>query len=405
MPRFNVTAKLPSGESQDFQREADSEARLLKDLRSEGLVPVRVEDSKQSSDFFGSLFQRDGVPKPRRKDVHAFMSNFATLLRSGMDLERCLKTLQREAREPLKSALVMLSQCIRQGDSLSEAMAKTNIFSPFHVRVVRAGEHSGNVHLAFARIASAIERESEVRGKIRNAIAYPAFLVVFGAISFSFILLFILPKFTGIYKEMGVELPLLTKIMLTSSSAFRANSIWLGPLLIFLAFICFKYLLRFRESLVLDRLRMKIPLMGSLIRDIEIAGFIRTIGLLLQSGLPVPQALHVSSQVADSAVFSQAALAIEGGVQRGEKISTEMRKLGLFSETILNLVAVGEESGSLEKLMLETSEEMEKKMDQTIKSLIAILEPLLILVVGVLIGLMVMATLLPIFSLSAGMGK
>lgn len=341
----------------------------------------------------------------RRRTLQRFMSGFATLLHAGMDLRKALATLERESREPLKSILGQVGARTRSGESLSSAMTKTGAFSAFHVRVVRAGEHSGDLEGALRRLAEVLEREEEIHAKIRNAVAYPLFLIAFGIFSFSIILFFVLPKFLGIYEEMGTKLPFLTKTLLQISGVIRESALWLVPVTVVLLAVMAKKLAHLRESIVFDRIRMGLPVLGNLFREIETANLLRILGLLLQSGLPAAQALKTSAEVLDSAIFRRATLSIESGVQKGGRISAEMAKQNLFSERVVNLVAVGEESGRLQTLLSETSQEMEKDVDQIVKTALIFLEPLLILCVGLLIGLMVMAALLPIFSLSSGLQR
>jgi len=406
MPVFNAIVKTPSGETQTLQRDADSERVLLAGLRADGFVPMKVEEVETASSWsLRTAFGRSGEEKPRRKDMLEFMRNLATLLRSGMDLERALRTLEKESRGVLRRALGQMITRVREGDSLSAAMTRAKVFTPFQINVARAGEYGGDLHSALSRIAAALERESDLHGRIRNAMAYPVFLIGFGVLSFLIMLIFILPKFLRIYKQMDVKLPFLTSMLLKVSSIFQTHGIWVVPLLALLIFLAFRRMLRFRENLAADRFRLRIPVLGKALHDIEVASFLRTLGLLVQSGIPVPHSLGILAKVSGSALFSRAAVQIEEGVQKGDRLSAEMRKQGLFSETIINLVSVGEESGQIEALLLETSEDMERRIDQQVKGLLTLLEPVLILIVGTIIGLMVMAMLLPIFSLSASLRR
>lgn len=404
MALYTAKVKSPSGQTQTLRREADCPASLRAALRAEGLVPVQLEEQSARKDATGGAGPAR-AKKPRRREMQAFMSNFATLLRSGMDLERALRTLEKETSGPLRGVLGGLAERVRHGDSLSAAMAKAEIFTPFQLSVIRAGEFGGNLHYAFARIASALEREMELRAKIRNAVAYPSFLIFFGLASLAVMMLFVLPKFLRIYSEMKATLPWLTTLMLKTSAVLQTHGIWIIPLVGLAGYSAVRYLLRFRENLAADRLRLKIPLLGRIIQNMEVATFLRTLGLLIQSGIPVAQALNISAKVLGSAVFIQAAQEIEKGVQMGSRLSAEMRRHGLFSESVLNLVAVGEESGQLENLLLETAETIEKRIDELVKGMLTFLEPVLILVVGAIIGLIVMSMLLPIFSLSSVLRK
>ena len=402
MPQFLAKVKTQSGQTLSLERQSESQAACIRSLRAEGFVPMEVQESasRLRTGLFGGLSQAS-THKPKRKQMQSFMSNFATLLRSGMDLERSLRTLEKEAAPPLRGLLSLLAERVRQGESLSAAMTQTEAFSPFHVSIIRAGEYGGNLSLALQRICRSIERELELRARIRNAVAYPAFLICFGLASLIVMMLFVLPKFLKIYQEMKADLPLVTSLLLKTSGLLQTHGIWIFPLLILIGAAGVQYLFRFRENLSADRFRMKIPLLGAIIQDIETALFLRTLGLLIQSGIPIVQSLQIYARIAGSAIFFKASLEIEKGVQMGRKLSGEMRRQGIFSETTLNLVAVGEESGQLDQLLLETSDGMEKRIDDLVQALLTILEPLLIIIVGIIIGLIVISMLLPIFNLSA----
>lgn len=403
MTQFEATIKA-EGRTRTLVRKAESRRALLASLRAEGLTPVRVEEMREDEEAgLTGLFKLTGR-RPRRAQMQAFMSHFATLLRSGMDLARALNTLQSETSPgPLRVAIGALAEHVRQGESLSAAMARVGIFTPFQLNIVRAGEYGGALPQALARIAQSIERDMEMRSRIRNAVAYPAFLICFGLASMAVMMLFILPKFLRIYDEMHARLPMMTALLLRTSSLARAYGPWLIPLAAILGVAAFRYVTRFRENPAADRVRMRLPLIGPIVREVEVGRFLRTMGTLLQSGIPATQSLRICSEITGSAIFAAAAAAIEKGVQTGGRISAEMRRQGLFSESVVNLVAVGEESGELDGLLLETAETIEKRVDELVKVMLTFLEPLLILVVGVIIGVIVMSMLLPIFSLSAGL--
>lgn len=402
MPTFTARVKTRSGMAQTFQRDAESQAALLRALRAEGFVPVQIQETSVKSFALGyKSFSWGRSRKPARKQMQAFMNNFAALLRSGMDLERALKTMEKEASEPLKGVIQGMVERVRQGEALSAAMARAEVFNPFHINVVKAGEYGGNLCGALQRIAQSIDREMEMRSRIRNAVAYPAFLICFGLLSMAIMMLFVLPKFLKIYKDMRAELPAVTALMLKASVLLQTHGIWVLPLLGLACGGLARYMLRFRDNLAADRIRMRIPLLGAIVRNVETATFLRTLGLLIQSGIPIVQALQVYARIAGSAIFCKAMQEIEKGVQMGSKLSGEMRRQGIFSEATLNLVAVGEESGQLDQLLMETSDRMEKQADEQIRTMLTFLEPLLIIVVGIIIGLIVVSMLLPIFKLSS----
>ena len=403
MPNYSIIAKNESGQNIDLIRASASRKELLIKLREANLIPIKVEliaEETSGADWLSNLRS-----KPNKSEIQNFMSNFSTLLRSGMDIERCLRSIERESKGPIKGIVNLLQQKVKEGTKLSEAMIQTRAFGKFQINIIQAGEFGGNLHQALSRIVTAMDREMEVRSRIKFALAYPLFVVSFGILSALIMVTFILPRFTSIYKELGAQLPLLTRIVLAVSDFCGANGIWFFPIVLLIIAAIFKSLSNFRHSVQADRIRLSLPMLGSLLKNMEISAFLRTFGILLQSGLPITQALKISAEVSNSAIFSNAISDIEVGVQKGGTLSHEMRKQELFSETVLNLISVGEESGQLEELMLNTAEDMEKKIDRMLKGVVALLEPILIILVGIVVGIIVLAMLLPVFSLSASLRK
>ncbi|MCE5231228.1 type II secretion system F family protein [bacterium] len=402
MPIYKAIVKNTAGYNVQIERPASSRKALMEALRAEGLFPLSIDEPGAGT--ADSLARSSGrSKKPRRRQVLMFMKNLARLLKAGMDLERALATLAREDNGTAALPVERIAERVRHGDSLSVAMESLDVFTPFQINIIRAGEFGGNLDAALQRIASAIERELELRSKVIQATAYPLFLICFGLLSLLIMMIFIMPRFFKVYDEMHVRLPMLTHIVLTASSILHANAFWLVPMVGFAGFFGIRQLLHLSENESLDRLRFKLPLFGPLMFQMQILNFLRTLGLLVQSGIPVAQSLALLTKIAGSAVFSKIANEIEQGIRNGSRLSQELRRSNLFGESIVNLVAVGEESGHLESMLIEISCDLERRIDELIKNVLTFLEPILILAVGAIIGLIVMSMLLPIFSLSANL--
>ncbi|MEN6626643.1 MAG: type II secretion system F family protein [Candidatus Sumerlaeia bacterium] len=404
MPNYKATVKNATGQNIQIERSASSKKAALEAIRAEGLFPIKVEEqgsSHQAGPAADHASHRS--KKPKRRQILSFMKNLARLLHAGMDIERALSTLAKESNGTGALPIDQMAERVRHGDSLSVAMESVGTFTPFQINIIRAGEFGGSLDVALNRIATSIERDLELRGKVIQATAYPMFLICFGLLSLMVMMVFIMPRFFKIYEEMHVRLPMLTQVILGTSSVLNKNVYWIIPLIGIAGFFGIRQLFHISESESLDRWRYKLPLFGPLMFQMQILNFLRTLGLLVQSGIPVAQSLALVTKIAGSAVFSKMASEIEQGIRNGSRLSQELRRSNVFGESIVNLVAVGEESGHVESMLIEISSDLEKRIDELIKNMLTFLEPLLIMAVGAIIGLIVMSMLLPIFSLSANL--
>ncbi|MEQ8819170.1 MAG: type II secretion system F family protein [Sumerlaeia bacterium] len=417
MPLFIVHAKTYSGEDRHLEREADSRQALAARLMSEGLLPVRIADAASPGGLLRPLLARLGpkisrlsgdsaaLPRPTKAEVMAFARNMSSLLRSGMDVEGALRSLEKENKGNMRRITGELSKGVRQGQQLSAAMAACGCFTTFQVRIVRAGEYGGMLAESLARIASSLRQEIALKARVRHAVAYPSFVLCFGILSVLIMIFFILPRFVSMYREIDADLPWLTDLLLGVGQIADRHKVWLLPAVILGLVALVAGAIRFAKTPAAGALRLKLPAWGQVLRQFEEAAFLRNLGILMQSGIPVPQSLRICAEVGGNSVFGLAAERILEGVSRGHRLSAEMRRQNIFSESVLNLVSIGENGGELSALLLDTAESMEERANEQVSKLLTYLEPLLILAVGVVMGLLVVAMLTPIFSLSAGLRK
>ncbi|GII04158.1 type II secretion system F family protein [Planobispora takensis] len=380
--------------------EAPNEAAAIQQLRQQGLVPVSITEG-------GSLLRREiTVPgfgsRTTLKDLAVFARQFATMTASGMTLLRSLSVLEDQAAKPsLKKAISEVRADIEGGMSLSAALGKhPKVFPTLMVAMVRAGETGGFLDGALERIAITMEKDANLRGKIKGAMTYPVIVLIFTGVLVAGVLAFIVPVFEGMFKQFGGELPLPTQILVTGSR----NLAWAGPLFVAMVAglsIAFRRQLRHNPSLRLsfDRLKLRLPVFGKLFAKIAISRFARNFGTLLGVGVPVMQALDVVGATTGNAVITEAMKDLQIAVRDGLPMSAQLGKHPIFPRMVAQMIEVGEESGQISQMLDKVADFYDREVDTAADSLTAAIEPLMVIVMGVVVGGMVLCLYLPMFTI------
>jgi general secretion pathway protein F len=304
-------------------------------------------------------------------------------------------------KEELKQATAQILRTVQQGKSLSESLAEyPKIFPPLYVNMVKAGEIGGFLDSVLQRLAEYLERSQEVQDQIKAALAYPAMLVLVGGLSVFFMFTYVLPKFAGIFKDMGPALPVLTRALLTFGEWFQAYWWVLVLIVVGLGVGLQRYISTPHGRFAWDRWRLRLFLLGDLIRKREVARFARTLGTLLKSGVPLLQALEVVEAVVSNQVITSALKEVRVGVREGQGISGPLGRGGVFPTLALQMVSVGEETGRLDEMLMRTAEYYEKETNTQLKQLVSLVEPALILGMGLVVGFFVIGLLQGIFSIN-----
>jgi general secretion pathway protein F len=312
--------------------------------------------------------------------------------------------VEQEEKRGLKAALSSVRDAVREGTSLADALkADPKVFSPLYVNMVAAGEASGTLELTLERLADFLEEQVRLRGRIAAALAYPAFMTVVGAAMLVVILTYVMPKVIWIFRDMKQQLPLPTVVLMGLVSVL--SSYWW---LILLALGGAGYYLRRYIATPegrgrLDAWVLRLPLAGPLLRMIAVSRFTRTLGTLLEGGVPALTALDIVQSVIGNTVLAEAVRTARENVREGESIADPLRRSGLFPPVVVQMVAVGEKSGELEKTLLKVSDSTDRMVDMRITTLLSLLEPVIILVMALVIAVMIIAILLPIIQMSSGM--
>lgn len=338
---------------------------------------------------------------PGLKDLAIFSRQLATMLGAGLTLLQSLAILERQTeKKKFREILKQVRTDIEGGMAFSEALAKHKLFSRLYVNQVRAGETSGGLDVILDRLASFLEKELGLRGKIRSAMTYPVIVFVFAVGVAYFLLTGIVPQFAQILTDLGSELPLLTRFLIAVSNFLRAATL---PLLLLLLVLFFAYRWYYgtpQGRRVIDRIKLRLPVFGSLNRKTAVARFSRTLALLLSSGVNIVESLDITKGTAGNAVVEEILNGAQLRIQQGDLLNPSLAQHPfVFPPMVSSMVAIGEETGALDTMLSKIADFYEREVDEAVASLTAAIEPLMIIFLGVIVGMIVAGMFLPLFKI------
>ncbi len=399
MPVFLYKAADQRGRTLDGVMEAPDAKAVVERLHREEYFPIEVVPQVERRPIWLVL----GGRRVKQQELLAFTQQFATLLEAGLSLDRALSVLEELSATPrLKTVVGDLLRSVRGGGSLSEALAKHHPrpFSRLYINMVRAGEKGGVLEVTLRRLAEFLEAAQEFRGAIVSALVYPILLTTVSGAAVIFLLTFVIPRFATIFADLGQAIPLPTQVLLTVSRLF-AGYWWVLGLLALAGVLGARVILATREGrLAWDRACLRMPLVGAVVLKLEVARFARTLGTLLRSGVPMLAALEVVREVLGNQLLVRAMEQLREGVKRGAGLSAPMGQSRVFPPLALHMVRVGEETGRLEEMLLKVAETFETDVRSAVRRLIGLLEPSIILIMGLVVGFIVVAMLMAIFSIN-----
>lgn len=399
MPVFVYRAADQRGKTIAGVMEAADSRAVVERLHREEYYPIEVAPQAERPALWPRLLER-GVST---RDLVAFTQQLATLFESGLPLDRSLAVLEELApTERLRTIVGDLLKSVRSGASLGDALAKHHPrpFSRLYINMVRAGEKGGVLEVTLRRLAEFLEAAQEFRDAVVSALLYPVLLAGTGGAAIVFLLAYVIPRFADIFADLGQAIPLPTQILLTVSTGL-ATYWWALVLVGLLGALAGRVALGTAEGrLAWDRTKLRLPLVGAVILKAEVARFARTLGTLLRSGVPVLTALAVVREMLGNRLLALAADRLQEGVKQGAGLAAPMGESGVFPPLALHMVRVGEETGRLEDMLLKVADAFEADVRTTVKRLIGLLEPAIILSMGVLVAFIVVAMLMAIFSIN-----
>ncbi|MGH8750778.1 MAG: type II secretion system F family protein [Burkholderiales bacterium] len=407
MPYFSYKGRNARGELVQGGIESADTAAVADHLFNTGITPIDIlpadEPAQQSVEQWLSRF----TSKVGLVDLILFSRQMHTLLKAGVPILRALAGLQESTRN---QALGVMLQDIRgsldSGRELSAALRRhPKVFSPFYFSMVRVGEFTGTLDQVFLRLYHYLEFEREIRDRIKSALRYPIFVVVAIAVALVVVNLFVIPAFAKVFAGYGAELPLMTRVLISFSNFMVATWPW-QLLLLVLAVAGFRWYVTTRNGKYRwDKFKLYIPIAGKIVLRATLARFARSFALAFGSGVPAVQVLNVVAQVVDNDYIAQRVEQMRDGVERGESVFRTAITTGVFTPTVLQMIAVGEESGELDDMMQEVAEMYEREVEYEVKTLAQQIEPILIVALGVMVLVLALGIFLPVWNLAKVMIK
>lgn len=396
---FRYKARDSAGRSREGTVEGADQGAVLARLRELGMTPLSVEEQATTGLKREITFPGRGG-KVTQKDLAIFSRQFATMISSGLTLLRSLTILGQQSENPkLAGVIGKVGTAIEEGKSLSEAIAEHDTFPKLYVAMVRAGETAGTLDLVLVRIADTMEKDVALRRKVKSTMTYPVVVVIMAVLLTVVMLLFIVPTFVGMFESLGGELPLPTKVLLIMSTAVR--KLWF--VLVFLPIGMWKGYKRLRKVPSvrdrLDAMKLKVPVFGDLFHKLAIARFTRNLSTLLHAGVPILLALEITADTIDNAVISRAVADVRTAVRAGESVAKPLDKHPVFPPMVVQMVGVGEETGALDEMLRRIADFYDLEVEATTESLTAALEPLMIGILGGIVGAMVISLYMPMFKI------
>jgi general secretion pathway protein F len=373
-------------------------------LREENVYPVEINQAagKKETALSGAL-KINLWERVSAGEVSVFTRQLSTLLGSGMPLVPSLSILMQQAQNPLlKKSLAQIREQVNEGKSLTEGMSEfPQIFPPFYLNMVRAGEASGTINLVLERLADFSENQQALMSKIKSAMYYPIVMLFMGTAVIFLLMTFVVPKITGIFADMHQTLPLVTTILVMVSN-FLKSFWWLILILLAVSIAALKYMKDGTETgrRMWDNAKLKIPLFGQINRKIAIARFCRTLATLLQSGVPLLSAMEIVRNIVNNIIIGEAIRQAAKDIEEGKGLSGPLSQSGMFPPLVTEMIAVGEQSGTLEKMLNRIATAYENESQSNIMIMTSLLEPIMILVMGLVVGFIVVSILLPIFEMN-----
>lgn len=397
MPRFTYRAKDNTLQVIEGTIEAENEASAISRLGSQGVFPISIIEAGASAERSRGVFAGRVSQQALAYTTH----QLADLLGGGLPLLNALTLLANQIEQPaLQRVIESMAGAVRDGRSLSDALTShPTVFPPLYVSMVKAGEVGGGLEQALSRLAELGEHEAEMKSRVINASAYPLFILAVSCAMTMFLIAYVIPKLSLVFIETGQMLPLPTRFLLAISGLMTH---WWWAMLLGLVVLVWAARRWYSSEVgkaVADRALIAIPAFGSLVRKLETARFARNLGIMVGQGVPILQALDVVARNVGNAALQRAVGNMGGAVREGSSLAAALAATRQFPVFVSNMVAVGEESGTVDAALLKVAGTYEREVDRTIRTLTTILEPVLLVVVGGIVMFIVLAMLLPVFQI------
>jgi type IV pilus assembly protein PilC len=417
MPTFQFEAMNSSGQEVKEDIEATDSAEAITKIRQKGYFPTKVREKaakkrvnkKQSSDSGPTRKMPFAIGGVKQKQIVSFTRQLSTLQDAGLPILRSLQILEQQQKPGLMKAIVGgVADEVEGGGTLSDAMSKyPKAFDKLYSNMVAAGEAGGVLDLILARLADFMEKAAKLKKKVIGAMIYPAVVISIAVGIVSMIMIFVIPKFEAIFNDFKLELPTPTRILLIISRWFANDYGWAYLLASPFMIAGAMKLIGLSEGgkYALDVIKLKIPILGAILGKTAIARFTRTLGTLISAGVPILDAINITKETAGNEVYARALVKVHDAIREGESMADPLRATKVCDSIVVNMIDVGEETGDLDKMLLKVADNYDSDVDVLVGSLISILEPVMVVVLGLIVGFIVIALFMPMITLIQGMSS
>lgn len=399
MPLFQYKAVSATGEVLEGEMEARAQSGVVERLQTMGYIPIRAQEVAAQGAKRAGLFKAGGV---RQEQIGVITRELSTLLRSGLPLDRCLEILINLAEsDAVRTMLTQIREEVRAGASLSQAMElQKGVFSRFYLNMIRAGEAGGALDVVLQRLTEFMERAKELRETVSSALIYPTILVLVAVGSILLLLLFVVPQFQQMFEESGRALPIPTQIVIGAGEILR--DYWWAALLIGVAIYAYmkNEMQRPASRLRWDRRFLNMPLIGELIAKVEVSNFARSLGTLIGNGVALLTALSVVKETQKNTLIAERLETVAAELKQGRGLSGPLMEAAVFPKLAIHMVKVGEETGKLEEMLIRVADVYDIEVQRTVKRMLALLEPLLIVGLGLIVAAIIVSILVAILSVN-----
>ena len=394
MAKYKYRVMNSEGKKIEGYYEADSKNDVMNYIGINGYYPLLVEDVIESKNITFTFGQKVKV-----KDIAIFCRQFYTMLDAGVPILICLDILSKQILNvKLIEAIKSIKEDVEKGEALSEAMKKyPSVFPSFLISLVTSGEASGNLDIIMLRLSNYYEKENKIMNKVRSAMIYPIILSLVALVAVIFILTYVMPAFTDLFEGNGTEIPWSTKLIMNLSNGIKEN--WISIIFfIVIISIAFKiYLKTDNGEYIFSKLKLKLPVIKKLNQMIIVTRFTRTLSTLTASGVSLINGLEIVSSVSGNKIAEKELIIVKDKVMRGDSLYASMSDSKIFPAMLYSMIKIGEETGKLDEILNKTADFYDEELDSTIQTSVSMLEPVLIVVMGIIIGFIVISIMLPMF--------
>ncbi|MFP4225891.1 MAG: type II secretion system F family protein [Desulfobacterales bacterium] len=399
MPVYQWQGRGRNNAATKGEMEASNEQEVRTRLQRQGITPEKVK--KKPKDLFenGSFLQ----PKVKEQDVIIFCRQFSTMIDAGLPIIQCLDILQAQQENPtFKKMLKDIKESVESGQTLAEALKKyPNQFDALFVNMVAAGEAGGILDVILRRLSAYMEKAAKLKSQVKGAMTYPIVTIIIAIIVVAVILIFVIPVFEEMFTSMGGALPGPTQFVINLSEFVQDNILFIIIGLVLFIFAFKRFYKTEKGQSIVDDLMLKMPIIGILLRKSAVARFTRTMGTMLASGVAILEALDIVARTAGNKTIEKAVYHVRSGIAEGQTIADPLAETGVFPPMVCQMIAVGESTGAIDAMMEKIADFYEEEVDQAVENITALIEPFMLVFLGVVIGGLVVSMYLPIFQMAA----